>query len=137
MEEIWKDIKFIENDIEYDYSNKYRISNFGRIKYLNKKAGFSTRKEKVSFGYPDKDGYLRVYLCKNSKIKTIGIHRLVALMFISNPNNLPQVNHKDEDKTNNRVDNLEWCTCRYNINYGTRTQKSTFTRKMNLKRAKN
>ena len=65
------------------------------------------------------DGYLRTYLCKNGKTKAFYVHRVVAQAFIDNPNNLPFVNHKDECKTNNCVDNLEWCTFKYNINYGT------------------
>ncbi|PNX51340.1 MAG: hypothetical protein BV456_03575 [Thermoplasmata archaeon M8B2D] len=68
-------------------------------------------------------GYLGVSLTKNKKAKTHKVHRLIALTFIENKNNLPQVNHKDEDKTNNCVDNLEWCTFKYNNNYGTRTKR--------------
>lgn len=128
--EIWKDINFKENNFVYDYRGEYQVSNLGRIKYLPKKAGFCGRKEKISIGYPDKDGYLRAYLCKNGKIKTIGVHRLVALMFIPNPLQLPQINHKDENKSNNNVNNLEWCSCKYNINYGNRTSKAVSTRKV-------
>ena len=64
-------------------------------------------------------GYLYVKL----RGKMIGVHRLVASSFIPNPHNLPQVNHKDEDKSNNNVTNLEWCSSKYNINYGTRIQR--------------
>ena len=62
-------------------------------------------------------GYLFVVLYKNSKRKHFLIHRLVADAFIPNPENLPQVNHKDENPLNNNVENLEWCTCEYNIQY--------------------
>lgn len=123
MEEIWKDVIFKENNKIFDYFGLYQISNLGRIKYLPKKAGVHNRKEKISIGYKDKNGYLRAYLCKNNKIKTIGMHKLVALMFMPNPYQLTQINHKDEDKENNKVDNLEWCTCKYNINYGTRNKR--------------
>lgn len=64
-------------------------------------------------------GYKTVSLTKDSKTKTMFVHRLVAETFIDNPDNLPFINHKDEDKTNNFVDNLEWCTNEYNLNYGT------------------
>ena len=66
----------------------------------------------------DKTGYVYVMLCINGKYYRRRVHRLVAEAFIANPNNLPEVNHKDEDKTNNYVDNLEWCTSKYNTNYG-------------------
>ena len=72
-----------------------------------------------------KDGYLRVGLYKNDKIYHKYIHRLVAEAFISNPNNLPEVNHKDENKENNNVDNLEWMTSLDNTNYGTCIQRRT------------
>lgn len=127
--EIWKDIKFKENGFIYDFSREYQISNLGRIKYLPKIAGCCKRKEKISLGYPDKDGYLRAYLCKNGKTKTFGVHKLVALMFIPNPLKMTQINHKDEIKSNNHVDNLEWCSCKYNINYGSRTLRAVSTRK--------
>ena len=68
-------------------------------------------------------GYMYVNLRKDGVTKQQYIHRLVAQAFIPNPNNLPEVNHKDEDKTNNNVKNLEWCDRKYNINYGTRTAK--------------
>lgn len=71
----------------------------------------------------DSNGYLCVNLSENGKKKKFLIHRLVAQAFIPNPDNLPEVNHKDEDKTNNYVDNLEWCTHEYNINYGTRNKR--------------
>lgn len=66
----------------------------------------------------DKNGYQRVRLYKNSIGTNFLIHRLVAIHFIENPQNLPEVNHIDEDKTNNRIENLEWCSTQYNINYG-------------------
>ena len=65
------------------------------------------------------NGYKSVSLTKGGATKAFYVHRLVAEAFIPNPDNLPMVNHKDEDKTNNFVENLEWCTNNYNINYGT------------------
>lgn len=95
--------------------NSYEIfDNMGR-KYL--------LKERIMGQRFDKDGYLRVSLVKNKKSYFVPVHRLVALMFISNPDNLPCVNHKDENKQNNCVDNLEWCSISYNNNYGHRQQK--------------
>ena len=108
MEEIWKDIE--------GYEGLYQVSNLGNVKSLNYR---QTKREKILKSVNDKDGYLFVSLCKNSVIKHYSIHRLVADVFIDNPNNYPQVNHKDENKTNNNVDNLEWCSPKYNTNYGT------------------
>ena len=71
----------------------------------------------------DDDGYYRVNLHKDSIMKTSFVHRLVAQTWIKNPENLPQINHKNEVKTDNRVSNLEWCDAKYNINYGSRTAK--------------
>lgn len=68
-------------------------------------------------------GYLTVNLWKDGVFKTKKIHRLVAEAFIPNPDNLPQVNHRDENKTNNCLQNLEWCDAKYNNNYGTRIEK--------------
>lgn len=109
MKEIWKEIE--------GYEGRYEISSFGRIRsYLqNKTSG------RIRIGNLTKKGYLSVLLYdENGNSKWCPVHRLVASAFIGNPSNLPQVNHKDEDKTNNRVDNLEWCTNEYNVNYGTR-----------------
>lgn len=112
MKEIWKDVK--------GYEGLYQISNTGRIKSLNYR---HTGKEKILRPDTTKKGYLRVALCKDGKIKNFRINRLVALHFIPNPNNLPQVNHKDEDKTNNYVENLEWCSIKYNNIYNDRHKK--------------
>ena len=91
--------------------SKYKISSNG-----NCYSYFLNRNLKPTI---DTNGYLLYKLSKDGKQYTIRAHRLVALHFIDNPYNLPQVNHKDEDKTNNNVNNLEWCDAKYNINYGT------------------
>ena len=114
--EIWKDIN--------GYEGLYQVSNFGRVKSLNYRR---TGREEILTPQMNTNGYLTVQLWKNEKRKSCLVHRLVAMAFIPNPNNLPEVNHKDEDKTNNCVWNLEWCDCKYNINYGTRTEKTTKT----------
>lgn len=102
------------------YEDCYYASDWGRVKSLNYN---HTGKEKLLKYAVDKKGYLYVVLCKDGKRKNKKIHQLVAIAFIPNPDGLPQVNHKDEDKTNNRVENLEWCTHEYNINYGTRNKR--------------
>ena len=97
---------------------EYEVSTKGRVR--NKKTGI------IIAGSYDKDGYTRVTLStkgpngdySKSKIITRFRHRLVAQAFIPNPNNYPIVNHKDENKANSNVENLEWCTIKYNINYG-------------------
>jgi hypothetical protein len=108
--EIWKPIEGYPN---------YEVSNFGNVKSLNYNR---TGREKLLKLINDKDGYKTCLLCKNNTIKMCKVHRLVAEAFIPNPNNLPQVNHKDENKTNNHVNNLEWCTAKYNTNYGNRNK---------------
>lgn len=107
------------------YEGLYEVSNFGRVKALEK-VRVSGRGYGLIRVYPekimktsDKAIYQKVVLRKDGKEKLKSVHRLVADAFIPNPDNLPQVNHKDENKHNNHVDNLEWCTCRYNVNYGT------------------
>ena len=109
--EIWKDIEGFEG---------YQISNYGRVKSLGND---KTRKEKILKGSKNGGGYLYVHLWKDGKRTMKKVHRLVAEAFIENPQNLPEVNHKDECKTNNNVLNLEFCDRKYNINYGTRTEK--------------
>ena len=116
-EEIWKPIEGYEG--LYEVSNTGRVRSFDRyVKYSN--GQIHLHKGKVLSPIKDTDGYLQVVLHCNGKCKTIKVHRLVAQAFIPNPDNLPQINHKDEDKLNNCVENLEWCTAKYNINYGTR-----------------
>lgn len=107
MIEIWKDVK--------GYENLYQISNLGNVKSLNYN---KTGKEKLLKPSLQNNGYLGVTF-NNKEQKRFLIHRLVAKAFLDNPNNLPQVNHINEDKTDNRVENLEWCTAKYNTNYGT------------------
>ena len=104
--EIWKDVK--------DYEGLYQVSNMGRVKSLNYR---NTGKEKIMKGFDNGHGYLFVVLFKDGKDKKCRINRLVAQAFLENPQNLPEVNHKDNIRTNNCVDNLEWCTKQYNIDY--------------------
>lgn len=112
MQEIWKDIP--------GYENLYQVSNIGNVRSLHNRY---KNKEYLKPCINGK-GYLLVSLCKNHSQKSINVHRLVAQVFIPNPNNLPCINHKDENKQNNNVDNLEWCTYQYNNTYGQRLTKS-------------
>lgn len=115
MEEIWKDIE--------GWEGFYQVSNFGRVKslerFVNGPKGLIKLKEKILSPKIDKNGYLLVGFHKEGIQKYMRIHRLVAMAFIPNPNNFPQINHIDENKRNNYVSNLEWCTHKYNLNYGT------------------
>ena len=106
--EQWKDII---------YEKDYQISNLGRIK------SFKWGKERILKQSQCMNGYYYVCLSKNGIVKNYFVHRLVAEAFLDNPNNLPCVNHKDEDKSNNIVSNLEWCDVKYNTNYGTRNKR--------------
>lgn len=90
---------------------------------------FSAKTNKYLSPCKDKYGYLFVMLYKDKKQFCQKIHRLVAKAFIPNPNGYLQVNHKNENKTDNRVENLEWCTAKYNINYGTAMKRAADTRK--------
>ena len=102
------------------YEGLYMVSNWGRVKSMNYR---HSGKERILKPVTNSSGYLLVKLCKDGKVKTFTVHRLVAEHFIPNPNNYKEVNHKDENKTNNVVSNLEWCDRKYNQNYGTRTEK--------------
>ena len=109
MYEIWKDIE--------NYEGLYQISNKGHVKSLYKGS------ERILKLWDNGRGYLRVQLTKENTSKHIRVHRLVARAFIPNPYNLPEINHIDENKKNNSVENLEWCDRRYNVNYGTRNER--------------
>ena len=118
-QEIFKDIK--------GYEGLYQVSNLGRIKSLERDIIYPNGKiqhynEKMLSPNSDKNEYKTIKLCKNGKIKRYLVHRLVAEAFIDNPDNLPCVNHKDENKQNNNVENLEFCSVAYNNSYGSRLE---------------
>ena len=113
MKEIWKDIAGFEGH--------YQVSNLGHVKSLERIGyGGKTIPERMLKQNLDGDGYPRIGLHKNGCTKTRHVHRLVAEAFILNPQNYPEVNHKDENKQNNNANNLEWCTTKYNLTYGHR-----------------
>ena len=120
--EVWKDIE--------GYEGVYQVSNKRRVKSLSY---HHSGKEGILKQCKSKDGYLKVCLFKNGKQTTFSVHRIVASAFINNYNNYPEINHKDEDKTNNCVENLEWCDRKYNVNYGSAIEKMVQTRKLRKK----
>lgn len=126
MEEIWKDIK--------NFEGYYQVSNLGRVRSLDRIIVYNNGRKHIHKGKilnlkPKKTGYIDVYLQKQFDSKNFLLHRLVAEAFIPNPNNYPIINHKDENPSNNCVDNLEWCTYEYNNNYGSRNSKLSNSRK--------
>lgn len=113
MQEIWKPIK--------EFENHYEISNFGNIRSLYKydvnKRKYILRDKPKNLKVVNDRGYLKLHLKINGKRKTKYIHRLVAEIFIPNPNNYKEVNHIDSNPTNCNVNNLEWCDRKYNLEY--------------------
>ena len=119
--EIWKDIE--------GYEGLYQVSNMGRVKSVERtiwnsgKGCYKTVHERILKAEINNSGYLLVGLSKGGKVKLCSIHRLVAEAFIPNIDNLPCINHKDENKVNNHMENLEWVTYKENNNYGTHNEK--------------
>lgn len=124
MEETWKSV--------VGYEGLYEVSNLGNVRSVDRTLNCKDGKIKHRKGHllsPKTDeGYFRVSLSKDGVKKLYKVHRLVAMAFIPNPDNLPVVNHKDEDKKNNKVENLEWCTVQYNSTYGSSVEKNLKTR---------
>ena len=114
LNEEWRDIK--------GYEGYYQVSNYGRVRSLDRVIDNRIIKGKLKCIKYSKLGYCIVSLYKNGTPKFYLIHRLVAEAFIPNINNFPQINHKNEIKADNRVENLEWCDSSYNINYGKRNK---------------
>lgn len=103
MEEVWKEID--------GYDGRYLVSNYGRVVRVENGGNVEVAINVNSCGY------WQLHLKDEKKRRTVTIHRLVATHFIPNPKSLPQINHKDGDKKNNRADNLEWCTASYNTKH--------------------
>ena len=123
--EVWRDVE--------GYEGLYQVSNFGRVhsldRFVPRKTGTSQKVHgRILKLTEDKDGYLQVGLWKRNKMKKVKVHRLVGKAFIPNPYKLPEINHINEVKNDNRVENLEWCTRKENINHGTRTEQVAKTR---------
>lgn len=140
MQEIWKSVK--------GYEGLYEVSNYGNVRSLAHTTEIERNGIKIKMPHPSKilkpqkrqHGYLSVCLYgrggKNGRFKQASVHRLVAEAFVPNPRNCEEVNHIDEDKQNNRADNLEWCTHKENSNHGTRGARIGHSNKHSEKRPK-
>ena len=115
--EEWRDVA--------GYEGLYQVSNQGRVKSLERKDCLGrTVKERILKSRTNRYGYMEVNLCADGKRKMLKVHRLVCQAFHDNPDNKPEVNHVNEDKTDNRACNLEWSTRRENNNHGTRNTRT-------------
>ena len=118
--EIWKDV--------VGFEGFYQVSNKGKVRSVDRKVQCSNSvrfyKGKELSVCTDDKGYSRVLLAVAGKHKSCQVHRLVAMAFVENPDNLPEINHKDENPSNNCADNLEWCSKIYNLEYGTGRERS-------------
>lgn len=114
MSEIWKDIP--------SYEGYYQVSNYGRVRSLNRVIKGILYKGKLLKQQPARGGYLHIGLAKNGIIKMCYIHRLVAMSFVGGYFDGALVNHRDENRKNNNASNLEWCTKSYNLTYGSAAQ---------------
>lgn len=116
--EIWRDV--------VGYEGLYKVSNFGRIKSLPRNG--TVKYERLLRQKVSNKGYCTVALSKHNKTKYKMVHRLVAEAFLDNPKGLPLINHKDENKLNNYVGNLEWCDAQYNMTYGVHAERQYLSR---------
>ena len=125
MKEIWKPVE--------GYEDYYEVSNTGKVRGKTRVVNFRDGRVR-EFGakeivlIPNTDGYMSLKLCRGNTYKTARVHRLVAQAFIPNPNNYPEVNHIDCDRTNNNVSNLEWCTHEQNVRYAIKVGNHVCTR---------
>ena len=129
--EIWRPIK--------GYEGYYEVSSYGNVRSVDRVVVYSNERKHFYKGQilrlsKDKDGYLQCNLAKNKKNKLCKVHRLVAYTFIPNSNNLPIINHKDVNPSNNHVDNLEWCTYSYNNTYNNAHLKRAIKHSETIKR---
>lgn len=114
MQEEWRDIVIEKNGITYDYTGLYQVSNLGRVRSMNYKNTGTIQLLKLNVV---KSGYVTVGLYKDEKYSKFFVHRLVATAFILNPQSLPEINHKDFNKTNNSINNLEWISRKGNVKH--------------------
>ena len=132
MREEWRPLR--------NYEGLYEVSNMGRVKSVERTArngrGYRTVVERILKPGKNSKGYLYVHLCKDGKIKKYYVHRLVATAFLENQEGYTEVNHINEDKSDNRADNLEFCSKSYNNNYGTRNKRIAEKLRNDPKRSK-